>query len=63
VIPVVLPATEENAEKAAASARKDGCKPKWSDYYECFCCTCPGLDHSVDSQCSAISLASARHWK
>lgn len=44
----------------AAEAKRNGCTPSYSTYYEAFCCGCDDLLHIADQQCSAISAESAR---
>ena len=34
-----------------------GCEPTWSGYYCDWCCSCKGIPHACDSQCSAIADA------
>lgn len=47
----------------AELARKNGCDPRWSTYYEAYCCPCEDHLHVGDSPCSVISAESAKHTR
>jgi hypothetical protein len=49
--------TRERIRRIAIS---NGCKPQWYEYYSSYVCTCEHGTHYCDSQCSAITLESAK---
>jgi hypothetical protein len=60
---VVVPNTREKHDQVRQTAIKNGCSPRW---YDGICgwawhCGCDDLTHACDSQCSMITLESAKN--
>lgn len=51
---IFLDKFERGNEKNRQAAIRRGCKPRWNDHYELWCCTCKDQRHACDQQCSVL---------